>query len=181
MRDTLKVGLGLLLLAGAAAPVAAQTPTGQSALKIGYIDSQRIIAEAPGSREAARSFEQEMARYQGELEQMENELKQMLEQYERQQVTLSPDARRQRQEDIRSRQIAYQQRATELEQEAARRQAELVEPIMARINTVLQQIQAAEGYTLIFDSAAGALVAADPALNLTDMVLTRLRDSAPGR
>lgn len=158
------------LIAALTLPAAAQgTP------KIGFIDSRAIIQQAPGAQEAQRAFEQDMARYQAELETLENELKQQLESYEKQQVTLSPEARRQRQEEIRGKQIAYQQRAQQLEQTAAERQAELVEPIMERINTVISQIREAEGYSVIFDVAGGAVVAADPTLNLTDKVLTRLQ------
>lgn len=169
MRHFAKLLLPGALLAALALPAYAQT-----APKIGFIDSRAIIAQAPGAQEAQKAFEQDMARYQAELETLENELKTQLDAYEKQQVTLSPDARRQRQEELRTKQMAYTQRAQQLEQQAADRQAELVEPIMGRINTVISQIREAEGYALIFDVAGGAVVAADPALNLTDKVLAQL-------
>lgn len=170
MRQLATVLLPAIALAGLGLPLSAQdTP------RIGYIDSRQIIQQAPGAQEAQRSFEQDMAKYQAELEGMESELKKQLDDYEKQQVTLSPDAKRQRQEQIRTQQLAYQQRAQELEQQAAERQAELVEPIMERIHRVLGEIREAEGYAVIFDIAGGAVVAADPALDLTEQVLTRLR------
>lgn len=169
MHPFVKLLLPGALLVGLAMPAAAQT-TG----KIGFIDSRAIIAQAPGAQEAQQAFEQDMARYQAELETLEQELKTQLDSYEKQQVTLSPDARRQRQEEIRTKQMAYTQRAQQLEEQAADRQAELVEPIMERINTVIAEIREAEGYALIFDVAGGAVVAADPALNLTDQVLAQL-------
>lgn len=169
MRHFAKLLLPGALLAALTVPADAQT-----APKIGFIDSRAIIAQAPGAQEAQKAFEQDMARYQAELQKLEQELKTQLDSYEKQQVTLSPDARRQRQEELRTKQMAYTQRAEQLEQQAADRQAELVEPIMARINTVISQIRENEGYALIFDVAGGAVVAADPALNLTDEVLRRL-------
>lgn len=172
MKRILTLALTGLAL-GAAAPSAAQ-----SALKFGYIDTRQVIAQAPGSMEAQRTFEQEMTRFQGELEALESELKTMLEDYDRQQVTLSPEVRRQRQEEIRAKQIAFQQRAMELEQQAAERQEELVEPIMQRIRTVIGEIRLEEGYAFIFNAAADGIVAADPALDITELVIARLQGVA---
>lgn len=165
-----------LVAAAAAAPLAAQGPQ-----KFAYIDTRRVIAEAPGAQAAQETFDQEIQAFQNELQTLETELQTMFDDYERQQVTLSPEARRERQEAMRTKQAEYQQRAQQMELAAARRQAELVEPIMERIQTVLSEMQRSEGYAFIFDTAAGAVVAADPALDLTDQVLSRLRAGAAGQ
>lgn len=169
--------LALGLLAGAiAAPLAAQGPQ-----KFAYVDTRRVIAEAPGAAEAQATFEQEIEAFQTELTGLESELQSMFDDYERQQVTLSPEARRERQDAIRSKQNEYQQRVQQMEMRAAQRQTELVEPIMERIQAVLSEIQRSEGYAFIFDAAAGAVVAADPSLDLTDQVLSRLRAGSAGQ
>jgi outer membrane protein len=147
-------------------------------VRVGYINSQRIMAQAPGTAEAQRAFEAEMQKFQGELEQMETELQTMQESFDRQQATLSQQARQQRQQEMQQRFMAYQQRRGELEETAQQRQAELVEPIMARISEVIEQIRRDDNYALIFDAAAGGLITADPALDLTDRVLERLRATA---
>jgi outer membrane protein len=161
---------GLALMA---TPVAAQ-----GELRVAFINSQRIIAEAPAAREAQRAFEQDMARYTGELERMEQDLQRMVREYEQQQTMLSPERRREREDQIRSKQRELAQRAGELEEEAAARQAELVEPIMNRINAVIEEIRRENGYSFIFDAAAGSIIAADPRLDITDRVLTRLNSAA---
>jgi outer membrane protein len=176
MIPSVRAGSLALLTAALAAPLAAQGPQ-----KFAYIDTRRVIAEAPGAAEAQATFDQEMQAFQTELQTLETELQTMIDDYERQQVTLSPEARRERQQAILTKQTDYQQRAQQMEQSAARRQAELVEPIMARIQTVLSEIQRTEGCAIIFDAAAGAVVAADPALDLTDQVLTRLRAGSAGQ
>ncbi|HSM36685.1 MAG TPA: OmpH family outer membrane protein [Longimicrobiales bacterium] len=176
MMRTLRAVPLALVAAALASPLLAQGPQ-----KFAYIDTRRVIAEAPGAREAQATFDQEIQAFQAELQTLEGELQTLFDDYERQQVTLSPEARRERQEAIRTKQAEYQQRAQQMEQSAARRQAELVEPIMARIQSVLSEIQQSEGYAFIFDAAAGAVVAADPALDLTDQVLTRLRAGSAGQ
>ena len=71
---------GLLLLS---APVSAQQ------LKIGYIDSRRVIQEAPGSQEARQLLEREMGTYQTQLRAMEDSLQTMLSDYQQRSVMLS--------------------------------------------------------------------------------------------
>jgi outer membrane protein len=160
-----------LILAGAA-PADAQTA------RFGYIDSQRIMMEAPGTNDAQRAFEQDMERFRVELEALENELEALQENFDRQQATLSASVRQERQQEIQQRFMAYQQRRMELEETAQRRQSELVGPIMQRIMEMIEVIRQEGDYAMIFDSAAGALITADPSLDLTEQVLQRLRTAS---
>ena len=58
------------------------------------------------------------------------------------------------------------------------RQAELVEPVMERINAVIEDIRADGGYSMIFDVAAQGIISADPDLDLTAEVVRRLQAGA---
>lgn len=177
--------LALLLVAGGFASGAAQqratgapSSTAQQPTRFAFINSQRILAQAPGATEAQRSFEQDMARYRTEVENLGRELERLQGDFERQQGTLTPAVRQQRQQEMQQRFQTYQQRVGELEQTAQRRQAELVEPIMKRISEVIEQIRTEGNYAMIFDASAGALITADPSLDLTDRVLDRLRTAS---
>ncbi len=150
----------------------------QSTVKLGYIDSQAILNQDPAARAAQQQFEQDMTRYRSEVEQMGVELQDLIERYEQQEAMLSEEAKTNRQEEIRLKQGQYQQRISELEQQAGLRQAELVEPVMERINAVIEDIRADGGYALIFDVAAQGIIAADPALDLTAEVVRRLQAGA---
>jgi outer membrane protein len=125
--------------------VLASSAEAQATVKIGYIDSQ------------------------GE------DLQRLIEQYEQQQAMLSEEAKANREEEIRLKQSQYQQRISELEQQASVRQAELVEPVMERITAVIEEIRAEGAYSMIFDVAAQGIISADPALDLTTEVVRRLQ------
>lgn len=174
MRRNLVVGLlALIAVTAGAAPALAQQNT-----RIGFINSQRILAEAPGAAEAQQTFESDMARYRAQMDSLETALEQAQSAYQRQQATLDEAARRARQQELQQQFAGYQQRVAELEQVAQRRQAELVQPIMQRISQVIEQLRERDGYAMIFDASAGALITADPSLDLTDQVLALLRASA---
>jgi outer membrane protein len=174
MKRFIVVGFAVLIaaLASGVSTVSAQ------ALKFGYINSQKILAEAPGASDAQKTFEQDMTRYRSEIDKMGKELEGLQGDFERQQATLSASAKQQKQQEMQTKFAAYQQRVGELERTAQRRQAELVEPIMKRISDVIEQIRKEGSYSMVFDASAGALITADPSLDLTDRVLARLRTPA---
>lgn len=151
----------------------------QDGLKIGYINSQAIIARNPAAVAAQEQFKREMVPWESELKTLETEIAGLLSRYQAQQVTLTADARRARQQEIVQKQQAYQDRMDQIEADAARRQQELVQPIMERINSIIQDIRQAGSYTFIFDVSAGGLIAADEAFDLTDDVLRRLAVGGP--
>jgi outer membrane protein len=150
---------------------------GQTATRLGFINSQAIIEQAPGASEAEDQFERDMARYRAELQQMAEGIQNLITQFDQQQLTLSAEAKQNREEEIRQRQQAYQSRVEELDQQASQRRQELLEPIMNEINGVIEAIRAEGNYAMIFDVAAGAIIAADPAMDLTQQVIDRLRTS----
>ena len=165
------VAAGALLLGVAGGAEAQQ---GQ----IVFINSQQVIAAAPGAREAQTTLEREMGELRTEVQGMEQTLDSMMTSYEQRQVMLSPEARRQLQDEIRTRQREFQTRAQQMEQQASARQAELLQPIMARVQQVIDALRAERGYALVLDAAEGGLISADPALDITQEVLTRLRATA---
>ncbi|MGD2068138.1 MAG: OmpH family outer membrane protein [Gemmatimonadota bacterium] len=181
MRRISFVTAGLIALATLAGSTAA---AGQQAVpRIAYINSERILQATPEVQDAQESLGAELQGYRDEVQQMADDLEQMIQQYEQRQLTMSAEAKEQRESEIRAKQQEYRQRVQQLDQQAAQRQSEVVQPIMDRINQVIEQIRAEGDYAMIFDVSAGAIIAADPALDLTEEVITRLdqaSDSASG-
>lgn len=167
------LALALFLTAGA---LEAQT------LKIGYINSQQILSNAPGAAEANAAFQQDLATFEAEAQQLQDELIRMQQNLEQQQLTLSPEAKRNREQQIAQKAQEAQTRMAELDQQANRRRAELVQPVMDQISEVIEQIREEGNYSLILDVAAGSIIAADPTLDLTEEVIRRLQaaNAAPG-
>lgn len=173
MRNVLPMLLVALTLGAFAAPAAAQNGP-----KIAYVNTQRVLAEAPAAQAAQQSFEQAMQGYQQELQKLEQELQTLVTNYQQRESMLSAAAKQEQQNQIRQKQVELQQRAGQLEQEAMRRQQELVGPVMEQIQSAIDALRVEGGYAIIFDASSGSIVAADPSLDLTDQVLARLRSTA---
>jgi len=163
-----------LMMAALAFTLGASAVEAQTNLKIGYINSQQILASAPEATAAQQQFDQEMQGYQNEIKQLEDELTGLQENLQRQQLTLSPEAKAAREQQLQTRVTQYQQRTAQLQQLADQRRAELIQPVMDKINTAIEEVRVAGGYHLILDLAAGSIVAADPSLDVTQLVITQL-------
>ena len=70
-----------------------------------------------------------------------------------------------------------EQKTQELQTRMQGRERELIEPIQARVQAVIEGIRAEGNYAMIFDVSAmgGAVVAADRSLDLTQTVIDRLQ------
>ncbi len=171
MRRTSLASLALatLLSAGAA--------EGQT-LKIGYINSSEIVQSAPGSAEAQAQFDAELVSAQEEIQRLQTELQNLDQQLQQQQLTLSPEAKANREQQLRVRVQQYEERTTQLQEQANTRRAELVQPIMDQITEVIEALREEGNYAMILDAAAGSIISADPTLDLTQEVLRRLEAAA---
>lgn len=161
--------IGALALVFAAGAAEAQAP------KLGYINSQEILVNAPGAEAAQAAFDAEMSGYQNEIVQLETELQNLEAALQQQQLTLSPEARANREQQLQAKFQEYQQRTGQLQEVANQRRAALIQPVMDNITAVIEELREEGSYSLILDAAAGSIVSADPALDLTQEVITRLQ------
>lgn len=179
--DDTEIRMRRLLFGGLAALALTAAPAmGQAPLKIGFINSQAILEQAPGAREASEQFDQELAGMRTQLQPQAQELDSLIAQFEAQSLTLSEEARRQRQQAIIQKQQALQQAASQMEVQAEQRRAQLVQPVMDRISRVIEALRVEGSYHLIFDVAGGSIIAADPQLDLTQEVVRRLQSADGG-
>ncbi len=139
-----------------------------------YLNSADIIQSTPGSVEAQRTFEREIADMRTELQTQATAVDSLLRDYQRQEALLSPQAKEQKQGEIRSLQSQLEQRRVEMETQAGQRQQDLLRPILERVSGVIESIRAEREYAMVFDISTEGVVAADPSLDITDLVKTRL-------
>ena len=163
------------LTLGAAAPAAAQaTATGT---KIAFVNSQRILRETPGYAQAETTFTKELAGFRNEVQQLQAKLDSAAADFQQQGTLLSPTAREAKRKQLETQQSDLEQKTQDLQQRAAARERELLDPIQNRVSAVVEQMRAAGGYAMIFDVGAPgtAVVAADTSLDLSDRVIAQLK------
>jgi outer membrane protein len=167
---------GIAILSGAAA--AQQQPA-----RIAYVNPQALFENAPGRLDAEAQFRKETESYRGELAKMNEQLNQMMSDYQKTEKTLTAAQKEMRQRAITAKEDTLRTRQSALEQQANQRQNELMAPIMESVRKVLEDIRAEDGYALIFSSEPGAspILAADKNLDITDRVVARLKTVAAAK
>jgi outer membrane protein len=159
--------------AGAVAVLAA-APAQAQQLKVGYVHSQRILAETPAFADVRATLEREFTPLRAEIDSLESRLARGDEELRAQSATLTEAARQQRTQALQQQLAQYQQRAQAIQQQLQQREQELVAPVMQRIRGVLEEVRAAGNFSFIIDPPDGMVVAVDPALDVTNDVIRRL-------
>lgn len=171
------IALATSLIAIGAAGAQTAPASAPVTVKIGYINSAQLLQEAPGRAEAEAQFDREVGAYRTQLQRMNDSLNTLMAAFDRDAAKLDTTTRAARGKAIRDRETEYQTRARGLDSTMQARQAQLVKPIMERVQAVIEAIRQEDGYSMILDVGAQAsvVVAADKRLDLTDRVLARLK------
>jgi outer membrane protein len=167
-------------VAGQAAQPAASPPGNGARIPIAYVRSQMLFQEAPGAADARTTIQREMDKYQAELALAEDSIKNLLTDYQQRQVMMSPDAKKRQEDLINAKKASLDKRAEQYDAAVRKRQQELVQPIMEKINKILEDVRKEKGISMIVDgSQQGVIIAADTTLDLTREILARLKAQGP--
>jgi outer membrane protein len=172
-RDAARFLAGLTLICFVAAPGAAEAAD----LLIGFVNSERIFQEYHGTKEAQTEFNADLQKWEQDLEARKLELQKLMEVYVSQSLILSEPRRRQFEEEIQTKRSELDGFVRDIwgpTGKVSQRNEQLMQPILERMNEVLQKIGEERGFSIIFDAADGNVVYADRALDLTDEVLQAL-------
>jgi len=161
--------MAFALLLCCAASLDAQTA------RVGYVNSQAILAEYGPAQEARQQLEAAAQDADRELQLLNSGLQAAIGEYQQQQMSMTLEARQNREQELGNQQQAMQRRTQELDLQLQQRQQELLQPINDRIGAIIEEIRVEGNYAIILDAASAVIVAADPALDLTQDVLTRLQ------
>ena len=174
-------------LAAAATTTMAGAAVAQGAPKLAYVNTQAIMAQAPGRAEAEKRFEGELTANRDQAKRMSDSLNAMITDFGKAEPTMTAADKEARTKLIRDKQAEYQQRVSRMEEDAQKRQMEFFQPLMQQVERILADIRREDGYAMIFDvGAQGApIVAADTTLDITQKVIARLKaapaPAAPAR
>ncbi len=149
-------------------------------LKIGYVDSSRLMMESTDRQEAEQLFESEMQVWEQQVTELEDEIDRLSEEYENRKLTMTDAGKKEAEAAINTKMEERKQLIQEIFGEngkAARKNEELLEPIMNKINIAIKKVADEYSYSLILDSTVGVLYAV-PSLDVTDIVLDEMNAAA---
>jgi outer membrane protein len=160
----LKTLVATALLAGAAAGVSAQE------LKIGYVNSDRVLRDAVPAKAAQAKLEAEFSKREKDLTDIANRLKAASDKLDKDAPTLSESERIRRQRELVDQDRELQRKRREFQEDLSQRKNEELGAVVERTNKVIKQIFETEKYDLILQEA----VFWSPKVDITDKVIKAL-------
>ena len=139
-------------------------------IKIGYVNSDRVLREANPAKAAQAKLEAEFAKRDKEMGEIAGKLKAASEKFDKEGPTLSESERGKRQRDLVDQDREFQRKRREFQEDLTQRKNEELSAVVERANKVIKQIYEAEKYDLILQEA----VFAGPKIDITDKVVKAL-------
>ncbi len=143
------------------------------AIKIGYVNTQRIFRDAPSAVKAAKKIETEFSKRDQDLQRMAKQLQSMQENLEKNAVTMSESDRRNKEKDLNDLSREFQRKQREFREDLNLRQNEENTAIIEKANKAIKQIAETEKYDLILQD----VVWVSQKLDITDKVIKSLSDN----
>jgi outer membrane protein len=148
------------------------------AQKFAYINSQKILATYKEAQDAQEQLDKINKGWEEEGKAMQKQFQELGDQLESQSLLLSEERQKEKQQELQSLYMKIQQYQAEKwgqSGEFYKKQDELMQPIIDKINTAIKKIGEIDRYDYIFDTVAGNILYASPSqTDLTDEVLAEL-------
>ena len=122
-------------------------------LKIGYVNSERVMREAVPAKAAQAKLEAEFSKREKDLTDLGARLKAAADKLEKDAPTLSETERSRRQRDLVEQDREFQRKRREFQEDLNTRKNEELAAVLERANKVIKQIFDQEKYDLIVQDA----------------------------
>jgi outer membrane protein len=165
MGRVMKMILAALLAAVALSAQAAE-------LKIGFVNTERVFREAAPARRAQQKLEREFAARNSELSTLEKKGRDLQSELERDNMTLTEQARREKERQLADISREFQRKQREIREDLNLRRNEELAAVQERATRVINQIAGEEHFDLIVQEA----VFASSRIDITDKVIRALAD-----
>lgn len=171
------VFLAVVILAGA--------NSASAQLKLGYIDSQKILEKYKEAQDAQKQLQDLNKRWEDEAKGMQQELQTKLEELESQALLLSDERKKEKETELQNLNIRLQQFQQEKwgnQGDVFTKRAELMQPVIDKINTTIKKIGTDEKFDYIFDVVNGNILHVSTSQpDLTEKVLEELNKTVAAK
>jgi outer membrane protein len=163
------LGVGVLLLAANGAAQAQSTP------KIGFVNLNAILQNAPQIPAINQQLRSEFAARDTEFQSLQEDYNERVQTYERDRDVMSASERSTLERELTQMQRDMERRATELQEDLQIRQNELLNELQVEIVQQVQEYAESNGFDLVVTEA----VYASTAINITAAVYEAITGQAP--
>lgn len=149
-----------------------------NAQKYAIIDTKYILDKLPDYKQSQQQLDAIAADWQKEIDGKQVELDKMYKDYDAEQVMLSDDLRKKREDQLFQKEKELrdlQRKRFGFEGDLFKKRQELIKPIQDKVYNAIQKIATERGYDFVLDKSEGiTVIFADPKLDKSEDVLKAL-------
>ena len=150
----------------AAMPVAA---TKESPVKIGVIDTKKILRESKAAKAAHSVFMKDLEAKRGIFQGKEKEVRQLEVELKSTDQQMTTETRNKKAEKLAQEVKELKRLGADMEEELKKKEVELTRRILTELAQIVQTFSKREQYMLILEK--GSVIAADDAIDITDRII----------
>lgn len=151
-------------------------------LKIGYVNSQKILDTYKEAQDAKKKLAEINKAWEQEALNMQREIQELQDKLEKQALVLTEKTKAERTQEIQNLAIQFQQFQQQKwgpQGQIYEEEKKLMQPVIDKINAVINQVGETDNYDYIFDVVAGnILYASKSQTDLTERVIEELKKAA---
>lgn len=149
------------------------------AQRLAYVDVTAILESLPDYQKAQEQLDKVATQWRQEIAQEQDQIKSMYSQYQAEQVMLSEEMKRKREEEI----MAKEKDVREMQRQKFgpegalfKKREELVKPIQDKVYAAIQKFAEDKGFEYIFEKgSASGMLYADPKYDKTEDIKNMLK------
>lgn len=140
-------------------------------LRLGYVDLNRALNEVNEGKQAKAKLEMDIKAKKQKLDILQNDLKKMKEDLEKQRLILSAEALREKEMTFQQKFVELQKMSMEFEKDFADKEVNYIKPISEKLQKIIGNIGTKEGYTMIVPKEMALY--SPPGTDITDKVIAQ--------
>jgi outer membrane protein len=140
-------------------------------LKIGYVQVDKLLQEAPQTAESGKKLEKEFSPRSQELDRLQKQIRDLEATLDKDRLTTTDTERRNRERDASNLKLEFQRKQRELREDINLRKNEELAVLQDRINKAVTSVAETDNFDLV---VYGGVAYASKKIDITDKVLKLL-------
>jgi len=147
--------------------------------KIGYLDSQKILASYKKAQEIREEFQSKVNEWKNEVNRRQEELEKLQKSLETQSFMLTEEAKMRKLQEMQQKKAELESFINEIYRKDGKAEVlnkELMQPLLGEIDTIVSQIAEEDGFAFVLDASTGVVIYADEMYDITERILQALNE-----
>lgn len=149
-------------------------------LKLGTVDMQKALQTVDAGKKAKAQLEKDFNVKKKELQSEEAAIKKMGEEFKKQSLVLSDEARAKKQGEIQERIMKFQELTQRSQGEIQQKEAELTQPIIGKLRSIIADLAKKKSLAVVLEKNENTVLFSQDKDDLTDEVISTFNKQHKG-